>query len=278
MQQKIIFLHIPKTAGTSMNTIIWNQYKSSTIFHVNSISHGKDMINKLVQTKDSTNVVVGHYSFGLHNYLDTNAKYITLLRNPIDRVISIYYYIKRDTKNKDYKKIVGENISLKEFILNDEYFTQVYNSQTKLIAGVAICALKEKITEQTFITAKENLDKYFLVAGLTERFDETILMMKKELNWSYPVFVKQNITKKSDKKAVITEELKQLIIERNEYDIKLYNYVTEKFNERIETNKEFMEKEMAKFKLKNKRIKPYLIFKQFSKKKLKGAYNKIKKI
>ncbi len=92
-KKQVIFLHIPKTAGSSLNSIIRRQYKSSEFFHVNSINNEKEMISKLIEIKDSKKIIFGHHSFGLHKYLDINTKYITLLRNPIDRIISIYYYI-----------------------------------------------------------------------------------------------------------------------------------------------------------------------------------------
>ena len=188
----------------------------------------------------------------------------------------MYHFVKRIPDNKYYKKITEENISLKEFVLNDEYFRPVYNAQTKLIAGLNTTALKEEVSEKTLITAKENIDKYFIVSGLTERFDESILLMKNELGWSYPTYVKKNVTKKKEKKSEISDEIKQLIIERNQYDIALYNYVTEKFDKTIDENKEFMEKELKKFRLKNRRIRSYLKFKQGTKEILRNFYYKIK--
>jgi len=253
-KQKIIFLHLPKTAGSSLKTVFENQYKPSEIINVYSPEEEKIMQEK----KEEIAIVSGHFPFGLHNKYYSDAKYITILRDPVERVISLYYFIKRTPTNQFHEKINSENISLKDFVLNDEMLKEVYNLQTKFIAGLNGYVSEEMITMETYNKAVQNIENHFIVTGLTERFDETILMMKNELNWSYPVYIKQNVAKKKEKPEV-SDEIRKLIIERNEYDIKLYDYVKENFEKKIYLNKEKYEKQLKKFAFFNYIYKVYKV-------------------
>ena len=267
-KQKIIFLHIPKTAGLSMTEVIANEYKRKNMFYINLLNT-QEFIELSLQEKEKIHMVLGHQIFGMHEYFSNDAKYITLLRNPINRVISTYYYIKRRPQNKFYDKIHSENISLKDFVKNDDYFKQVFNGQTKLIAGLDKGIAKKHVSENTYNKAIENLDKHFVVVGLTERFDEYMLMLKNELNWSYPFYVRQNVAKKIEKPAEVSTEIKKIIAEKNEYDIKLYNYVKENYQKKIDKDKKKYEKQLKTFAFLNYIYKPYKISKQTAKKTLK---------
>ena len=70
-----------------------------------------------------------------------------------------------------------------------------------------------------------------------------------------PVYIRKNITK--EKHTNISDEIKQLIAERNIFDIKLYNYVTEVFNNKIEENAEKIEKQLRTLHFRNSLYKTY---------------------
>ena len=104
-----IFLHIPKAAGSTLTTIIQRQYrpeemiKSYELIRFAAATHGnlsslesarfrysyvKTMApEKLAQVK----VLMGHEGFGFHNLFSAPTTYITMLREPVERVISHYY-------------------------------------------------------------------------------------------------------------------------------------------------------------------------------------------
>ena len=44
--------------------------------------------------------------------------------------------------------------------------------------------------------ALDNLDKYFVVAGITERYNESLLVLKNELQWNSPFYSIANKSKK----------------------------------------------------------------------------------
>src|SRR5690625_7753957 len=84
----LIFVHIPKTAGGSLISIISSQYNSHEIFRM-----GFPEVNTATRLNNNIKCVLGHTFYGQHEELGPHI-YITMLRDPIDRVISHYYYAK----------------------------------------------------------------------------------------------------------------------------------------------------------------------------------------
>ena len=70
-----------------------------------------------------------------------------------------------------------------------------------------------------------HLKNHFAVVGITEKFDKSLLLMKKKLGWSYPVYRKQNVNQKRKKISELSSDLIDLIKEKNKMDIELYDYV-----------------------------------------------------
>ena len=50
------------------------------------------------------------------------------------------------------------------------------------------------LTEGDLAQAKRNLDR-FLVVGLTERFDESFILIRRALGWRLPMYERHNVSK-----------------------------------------------------------------------------------
>ena len=88
---KIIFVHIPKTAGTTLDFIIRQNFRESESFRI----YGDDLKSTypeiiLSNRVNDTNIRIfmGHIFFGLHKYLTFPATYFAFVRDPIKRAIS----------------------------------------------------------------------------------------------------------------------------------------------------------------------------------------------
>ncbi|MEK4277818.1 MULTISPECIES: sulfotransferase family 2 domain-containing protein [unclassified Cytobacillus] len=213
----IIFIHIPKTAGTSMRKIIEKQY---TIRQIRSFYAGyEDAYNKLKGTPNSrlssVKWVQGHFQFGLHEVLPQPAQYIAMLRHPVDRVISFYYFLRESPRHPLNKKAMS--LTLKEFIMceDSDIQSQIYNLQTKMISGDGTPSLEK---------AKKNIEQHFLMVGITERFNESMAVMRKKLGWNVPYNYKHNVTKRRPKMEQVPAEIRKLIEQKNEIDFQLYEY------------------------------------------------------
>src|SRR6266496_250353 len=96
-EEAVIFLHVPKTAGTTLNRLIeweyplFEMYSVDPVFFRLSAAH---LWQLPAQRLERTRMFKGHMLFGLHKILPQRATYITVLREPIDRVISAFYFMR----------------------------------------------------------------------------------------------------------------------------------------------------------------------------------------
>ena len=231
-----IFLHIPKTAGTTLNQILDREYKNKYSFYI-EIERKKlfeefqsDLTNKDI------NLLRGHFEFGIHLIVKSPAYYLTFLRNPVDRVISEYYYILSKSNHPYHAKLKNEKVNLDEFV---KLYNHINNLQVKKISGtnfsqhfdnIELTLYEESILE----TAKRNLENYFPVVGLTEHFDESLLLLRKEFGWDWPYYEKKNVTVKPKKFEEIPLSIIEIIKEKNQLDIELYEYAKQLFNNKVE--------------------------------------------
>jgi hypothetical protein len=125
---KLYFLHIPKTAGTSI---------SQTLFQIaqekNQVIVGPILLDHLVAIPnwEESNILVGH--LGLLP-LDYKFQYFTVLRDPLERLYSYYSHVKRDSFHYFNKVVVEENLDFLEFLLDKRFYNLNFNMQTRYLS------------------------------------------------------------------------------------------------------------------------------------------------
>jgi hypothetical protein len=234
--KRAIFLHLPKTAGLTLHGIIERQYAPQNVYTLDStrILESIQAFQDLSAARRAEIYMLkGHIGMRLemHKFLPEPVTYFTLLRDPIDRVISHYYYI-RGLKDH-YLTELAINTSLQE-VLEQDKIPMFNNEQTRWLAGeehnIGFGGYQEKILEK----AKKNLREHFAVVGLTERFDETLLLLKHTYDWPHNVFyTRTNVTTQRPRKDEISPATLNALVQANLLDIELYQYASKLFEEQL---------------------------------------------
>lgn len=225
----VLFLHIPKAGGSTLGEYVYNQCCAQNASADDPLSAGvayldygfiKDpeltvpehVVNLL--DRHDLRAVIGHFWFGLHEHIKRPCRYITLLRDPVERVVSLYYFAK-----------LQETMSLEEFARNPP-FREVDNDQTRRIAGVNPPV--GECTRATLDLARENLWRHFDVVGTTERMEETLAQLNVKLGWNREVVsFPRNVNTARPKSSLLTPEAVEAIRARNELDDELWRYASE---------------------------------------------------
>lgn len=256
LKASVIFLHIPKTAGCTLNTILERQYKKSTIFTIDSDKKYIDDFKQLTKSqKEKIRLLKGHMYFGLHEFFPQQSIYITVMRDPVERVISHYYYVLSKPCNQLYQQVTSQNISLKDFV-SSGMCLHTDNGQTRLLSTLGASTSYGQCSTEMLESAKKNIQEHFAVVGLAEKFDETLILLQTKFQWKIPIYSKQNTTKNRPSKEDIPRDALKIIENYNEVDTELYKYVKEIFNEQINQQMPFFKRELKTLRLINQVYQP----------------------
>lgn len=229
-EKLLIFLHIMKTGGTTLTNIICNQYAENIHYRKGWMPSGVLEYYDELEKADS---LCGHFWFGVHRYLSRPFTYITLLRDPIEQVISWFYYRYKSQHLDQF------NGSLDEYISSNKFNHETVNLQTRFICGDKTSDLER---------AKENLKKHFTLVGITELFDESVFLMKKELGWENIGYKRVNTNNNRPDKNQILQSTINKIKEKNKMDLELYYFARQILESKIVALDSHSKKELDIFK------------------------------
>jgi len=238
-----VFLHIPKTGGTSLRRGLRWVYAGRNIYSTPSQIRDPKAIAEEVEETSAVALVRGHIQYGLHEHVSEEVRYFTMMRDPVKRVISLFYYIKLWNDDKSVS-----SISLAEYI-ESGHSSYVRNDQAKRIAGVGE---RTHLSEaETLEKAKVNLFQHITAFGLTERYDESLVLLRNKLAWAKsPFYIRGKTNRERPSIRNISPDIIHKIEKQNAIDIELYGYAKERFGGQIlEIN---IREEVKRFKAINK--------------------------
>jgi Sulfotransferase family len=248
----IIFTHIPRSGGTTLVSIMARQYRSSEQFSfyvrqkAGNIDDSVAAFSQLPEERRMRlKLLQGHVSYGIHEQYDTYA-YTTLIRDPVERIVSYYYYILKRPEHYLHSIVIRDRMRLEQFVAS-ELTSELDNAQTRQISGGPNVPYG-KCSAVMLNTAKLNLIRSYDVFGITELFDESVMMMARHFGWSYPFYIKQNVIKERPLKARIPSSTIELIEQRNPLDLELYRFANSKFTELLSQQDQSFKEELEKFK------------------------------
>jgi hypothetical protein len=220
----IIFLHIPKAAGQTLLSIIARQYGPGFL----QVPHGRAVTELSAQQQAQIAIIAGHIPYGVHQYIVRPVSYITILRHPVQRVVSHYHYIWRTPAHYLHARFQAEQPTLRDYALGN-MTREMDNGQVRQLHGAI--AKGETVSQPDVMIALANLDAHFLVTGLTESFDETLLLLQRRLRWSLPVYESKNTNHARFGTYALDDETYHAITERNQWDMQLYEQASQRFRD-----------------------------------------------
>jgi len=238
-QPVIIFHHIQKTAGTSLRQIIHRNYVAAGARHlVVGAARGYDPVvmrewtarfldSLTANERESIICVAAHGANHLMRQLDRPTRAITLLRDPVDRIMSRYHF--GDSPNfalaDFYKGLRDSGRKTKSSRLR-QYCNPQSRSLLEPLFGIELPELgwsrgapadAQLWRERLFSLLA---DRY--IVGVQDRFEESVIYFGRECGWNdlFVPYAKFNKTRPRE----VDEDLRGEILEYNWLDQELYEH------------------------------------------------------
>jgi hypothetical protein len=254
----LIFFHIPKTGGTTLETIIQRAVPAEKIFLVNY--HGPARSSLLVRSteqiegylqqmgparRQSIAFVIGHFPMDIDTLFDRPSRYFTIIREPVERCISNFFHLKKDANTPAseahlpiYKRI--KNMTFEEY-LDSGIGLDSDNHQVRMLAGcpeldapwsedgrpIAFSAVEPR----HLAMAKRNIEERFLVAGTLEQFAELTWYLKRVYGWpvSRCFYDKRRENSSRPRIDQVSVQTQRRLEKSNQFDTELYHWVNSRF-------------------------------------------------
>ena len=245
----VIFLHIGKTGGMTLRSVLHRQFPTSEILVVRVLDREPSPTRlrreaSLAQfaslpesTREGARLIEGHTIFGLHAYVPRPSTYITLLRDPISLVVSQYRFVSRRPRHALHSQVATKDMTLDAYVRSG-ISLEADNSQTRALSGDTTTPFGE-CSEEMLEIAKANVRRHFAVTGLTERFDETLLMLRRTFGWSRLWYVRTNVAPRRDGPEQVDPDTLRWLEHQNRFDIELYRWAGEEFAAAIASDPTF---------------------------------------
>jgi len=222
---KVCFLHIPKTAGTTLTNIISRNYSEVEMAQIYFRGKHHDAIAAAI-ANPQVKIIFGHYTFAEVNPFE-GLYHFTFLRHPINQIISHYLHLKYST-DPPHKELIAKAGDFLGFL----QLIQGNNLQTRRLVSVYAPAFMQMQESEIVSMAKENIQNMGLV-GIAERFNESITILAHDLGWKHLAHRKKNTSKKQMEAQELKARYSDEIMAANRIDIELYTFANQLLDERL---------------------------------------------
>ena len=222
---RLVVVHIPKTAGSWLNAQLRPLYQSSAVcpFATQAdLPHNVDDLDKYQFM--SINV-------GFEYARKIDAKLVTVLREPRDRLISLYHYWREDPEAIGGPGL-AKRYDLEGFIdaaQAEVCIENIVDAQMWQLAASHLSHARERYVQFTRLAmlqrAMSNLNK-FAVVGIREDLSALADDLRQRLNISIdPQSPPENVTRRRPRFADLPRSTLRKLNSVTEFDQQLYSYV-----------------------------------------------------
>ena len=182
-EDQLYFLHIAKTGGRSFEDLLKKNFPKEQTIRIDVPNGYPENIPSNVF--NDYRLYLGHLGYYFLRLFPENKKpfWVTMLRDPVERVISYYYFFRNvkpvDKNHSSYQhQVLANTLSLLEFVksdatamlVNNYQFNNLVDSEMIYYNTTGIKHKRSRSPVELVTLVKDRLQNECMFFGLTERF------------------------------------------------------------------------------------------------------------
>ncbi|MGH6949294.1 MAG: hypothetical protein ACREH4_00320 [Vitreimonas sp.] len=235
----LVFHDIPETAGAPFRTALFNLFGEANCAHLREIDlrSGED-VRSAITRGERPRMVCGHIPM---RYVpeDSRDAAATFVRDPIDRVLSLYRFMRDRPLAVRAHLGLGETFTLREFLdcRHSEVTAQVDDGMCRFLAREHsywpidyAAGAPRKPDAMTLYSAQDALGG--MIVGVCERMRESLALLSAAFGLGAPLSVVDENPERVRREEAAGDELAE-IAARNANDIALYRHALARFEHEV---------------------------------------------
>lgn len=239
----LFFMHIPRNAGTTLFAQLETRFAENETLSLGGPNLHEFLAKSTSSQFEDCRLIRGHLDYSIYKYLPRKPVYVTMLRDPIQRVVSLYGYVRDNPEHRFHRELINSNLTLGQFIQRPEPRKIVSNEQVRMLVGLRRREAAHLSNRAMLEMAMMRLDE-FAFFGLVEHFIESLKLLQFTFDW--PPFEDIGALNKARTNSGSPKyEQSDLddIRDSNELDMALYSYAKQLFAARLNVMRETIGKQ-----------------------------------
>lgn len=249
MRTVIAHGHIFKNAGSTLDWSLKRNFGKGFCDHRDDVPmrrQGADYLNEFLKQNPQIQALSSHHLCDTSPIEDLHVIPIYLLRHPIERVLSVYNFERKQKANTP-GAIAAKKYNFKDYVkwrMEPSVNRTIRDYQTLYLAGQHTVGNGKDVDKIIFERALKKLSQTQCV-GIVEMFDESMCVFEEELRSYFPKidlsYIKQNaailsvLGRRSSVQAISEElgEVFDLLLANNSFDLALYRVVRQELEKKV---------------------------------------------
>jgi hypothetical protein len=247
-ERPLFHVHVPKCGGQSVDAFLQQLFLAEGVHHVGNDS---GRLREDLTGLGRYPCYSGHIAYRLRELLPPQAAVMTILRDPVDRAVSCFYFLRAHGREFLNRRWPGSKVArcldlpLPEFLRAEPAIARAAmgNVQTAMFsqrAPLDPSAARDRPdlngkrpTRVDLAVARRNLERCEFV-GLTERLGESLRLLCRMCGWPEPDDVPHvNRTPTRPAAAAIEPEARAILEQWTALDAELYQFARELYADRL---------------------------------------------
>jgi hypothetical protein len=223
----LLYLHIPKTGGTAVRRLLerlYPEHLQAFVYDNGEVTPIRTVEELTAEQRADIRLLFGHFRYGVHSAFPESARYISMVRDPIARIVSLYRHQRTSHRPQMRERLDG--VTLEQFVLGGQW-PQTDNGMVRMIAarpGVPFGACPDDLLDE----AIQHVEERFAALLVLERPESSLRSLSHVLGVPMSVLPVINAAEQSDLR--LDPALASRIAELNRLDIAFYRYAIERLS------------------------------------------------